>query len=112
MGATRDHPRAMAIAADSSAEPGDAAGLGLQSDQCPAWALLVHFGERLSTHEVALFQLHSPAEAGLVRIPRLIHVMAVEAKRCLQACCVSGSKTGRQDAGEEARRQERVPHPA
>ena len=92
-------PMRAAVAPDRRAVPRDVARLGLEPDQRPARARpALTFGQRFAADEVALVELHGPAQAGLVRVDRLVHVVAVQAQRGLEARRVARAQAGRQHA--------------
>src|SRR5689334_11355814 len=89
--------------------PRDACRLEAQTDEPPPRPLLLYFDQRFAADKIRLAQLHRPPEPGLVRIHRLVHVVAVEAQGRLQARGVSGAKTGRQGSARTARFEYGVP---
>src|SRR5579864_5101095 len=109
MRAARDNTHSPAACLHRGAMAEDAGGLALQPDQGPARAAGLDRGQSLAADKVALAELDRPAEARLVWVDRLVHVVAVEAKRGLQPRRVAGPEAGGQHARRLAGFQDRVP---
>ena len=106
MGSAGDDSDRLAVAADGRPMTGNRALAAAQPDQHPIGSLLLHLEEGLATSEVALIQLHRPAQTGLVGVRLLVHVIAVEAQSRLQPADIPRRQPGRRGAG----RQQAVPH--
>src|SRR5690348_8972585 len=105
-GHSRD-PRA--IPQHRRAVPRDAAWLEAQADHPAAWSRLFDLRQGLAADEIALVQLDCPAQPRLVGIDRLVHVVAPEAKRRLEASGVTCPEAGGEHALRPAVLEDRVP---
>src|SRR5436309_15555039 len=87
----------------------DAPRLQLQADQAPCRSLRLDLLQRLASGELALVELHGPAQARFVRVDGLVHVVAPEAQRGLQARRIARTEACRQHAGRPPVLEDRIP---
>src|SRR2546428_13188064 len=102
-------PSPTAAGDDGGAMPRDAAWLGPEPDQRAARAVLADFGQRVAADEVTLVKLHRPAQAGLIRVDRLVHVVPVKAKGGFEAGGVTGAQNLPPHPPGAARPEDRSP---
>src|SRR5437763_16609762 len=110
MSAARDRAHLLAAARNRRAVARDAPRLHGQPDQPPPGSLCLDLDEGRAADELALVELHRPAETRLVRVDRLVHVVAVQAEGGLQARGVAGAEAGRQHARLATVLEDGVPH--
>src|SRR5690242_4931865 len=109
MGAAGDDSDLSTVRAHCSAMPGDAARVHLQPDHASRGTIRLDLLERLAADEVAFLELDGPAEACLVGVYRLVHVVAPEAKRGLETGRIARAEAGGQHTRGAAIREYRVP---
>src|ERR1700730_644369 len=83
-GAARDFADDSVVDEDGLAMASDCSAGEAQADEPSRWVLGVDGFERGRPDEVALVELHRPAQAAAVRIRPFVHVLAVEAKSGLE----------------------------
>src|SRR5581483_11722267 len=92
MGAAGDGPDLAPLTRNGCAVAGDARRLEAQTDETAPRPLLLHLDQRRPAAELAFVQLHDPAEAGLVWVHRLVHVVPVQAQGGFEPCGVSSAE--------------------
>src|SRR6185295_15590343 len=90
---------------------GYAAAGHLEADELSREPLLFDAQERVLSHEIRLFELHGPAEAGLERIRGFVDVVTVERKPRLEAQRVARAEPGGGDLETPAGLEQRSPEP-
>src|SRR5712691_13305467 len=99
IGAAGDDPDPLVTAGNAGPVARDVARLHLQADELTARAPGLHLLERGPADEIALGKLDRPAQAGLVRVDGLVHVVAPEPQSRLEASGVARAESRRQHAG-------------
>src|SRR2546423_8561350 len=109
MGAAGDNADALPFRRHRRAVTGDVARLHLQSDELAPQSVRLDLLECATAHEVALAELHRPAQPRFIRIDRLVHVVAPQSQCGFESGRVARSEPGRQHAGGLAVLEDRVP---
>src|SRR5450759_2601564 len=110
--AAGDHPEATPPMTDRGTMARNVSGCGPEAGETSPRPLLLHLRQGVAADEVALAQLHGPAEAGLVWVDRFVHVIAVKPKGRFEAGGVARAKTRRQDPFRFPFGQDGVPYVA
>ena len=71
--------------ADGGAVTRNVSGRGLQPDEAAPGPFVLYLRECIPADEVALAKLDSPAEARLIWVDRLVHVISIKAQRGFEA---------------------------
>src|SRR5438270_8990422 len=88
----------------------DVAGFGLESDQPPSRTLGLDLLQDLAPDELAFVELHGPAEPRLVWIDGLVHIVAPQSQRSLEARRIASAQASWKHASLLAAREDGVPN--
>src|SRR5712692_3601474 len=97
------------LAADCGTMTRDIARRGRQPDEGAPWPVALDPSQRVAADELAFVEAHCPAEARLVWIDAVVHVVAIEAQRSLESGGVARSEPGGEHPMAGSVFQDRVP---